>query len=474
MRHATYRSREVVRALRKALRRHDPDAAEQLLSHSVALGHERLGLRRYLAARYLGASDLQQYKSFFLSSAREFSPGDLLTAAQTVAKELHVERLVTDKFRDFCAAYNLPSFSSGEHNSLLSSNVGYRSSDACLIGDVRLGLSPWLAPFSTIRGDDTSIQVGDDFRVGEHSTVLSSGGQQCATIGDRVTVGTNVILRGSTVGAGCVVGDGTIVLDGAIVDDNVLIEPNSLVGPHSHLISGLVYAGSPARAVRSIGRPELEARRLLLSNSIFASLFDEQLTMHPNKANAPPSTFIATTARVAGRVTIGTNSTIFPGCMLHSTDGDISIGENCIILDNAVLDAGDVSISIGDNCLIEQNAHLKCCQIGTHTLIGIGSSVSDGTIIGNDVVLTPGSTTMVGQHLESNWIWGGRPARPISKTGDASREEISRALQEHRSDAMQYTHGKSSKGGPEWDTDFPGSSPRPEIVGKPALVQALE
>lgn len=50
--------RQAARALSQKVRQGDPDAARELLSHSVRMGHEKLALRRYFIAVCLGARDL--------------------------------------------------------------------------------------------------------------------------------------------------------------------------------------------------------------------------------------------------------------------------------------------------------------------------------------------------------------------------------------------------------------------------------
>ena len=36
-------------------------------------------------------------------------------------------------------------------------------------------------------------------------------------------------------------------------------------------------------------------------------------------------------------------------------------------------------------------------------------------------MLAAGAVTLPGQKLESGWLWGGRPARPLSRLDDAKR-----------------------------------------------------
>ena len=64
---------------------------------------------------------------------------------------------------------------------------------------------------------------------------------------------------------------------------------------------------------------------------------------------------------------------------------------------------------------------LASSRIGARALIGIGAVVAAGTIVEDEAMLAAGATTLPGQILESGWLWGGRPARPLSRLDDAKR-----------------------------------------------------
>ena len=49
---------------------------------------------------------------------------------------------------------------------------------------------------------------------------------------------------------------GAIVLDDVVIEDDVMIGAGSLVPPRKRLQSGLMYMGSPAKAVRELTEAE--------------------------------------------------------------------------------------------------------------------------------------------------------------------------------------------------------------------------
>lgn len=60
----------------------DLEAAEQLLRHSIACGHQNLIVRRFLLSLALGLRDPQRYELFFLAALPNLRPGALHSASQ--------------------------------------------------------------------------------------------------------------------------------------------------------------------------------------------------------------------------------------------------------------------------------------------------------------------------------------------------------------------------------------------------------
>ena len=71
------------------------------------------------------------------------------------------------------------------------------------------------------------------------------------------------------------VGMGAIVMDGAVVEDEVVIAAAALVTPGKRLASGYLYAGSPARQIRSLSDKEKDYFSYSAAN--YADLKDRYL-----------------------------------------------------------------------------------------------------------------------------------------------------------------------------------------------------
>ncbi|OIQ75010.1 putative acetyltransferase EpsM [mine drainage metagenome] len=105
-----------------------------------------------------------------------------------------------------------------------------------------------------------------------------------------------------------------------------------------------------------------------------------------------PSAFVHPDAVVIGNVSIGADSSLWPGAVVRGDFGAITIGTGTSVQDGAVIHvrAGDPT-QIGDGVIIGHNAHLEGCTIGNGTLIGSGSILLPGAVVGRYVLVGAGA-----------------------------------------------------------------------------------
>lgn len=89
--------------------------------------------------------------------------------------------------------------------------------------------------------------------------------------------------------------------------------------------------------------------------------------------------------------------------------------------DNTLIRAGDGETIIGRETTVGHNVRMGPGRVGDFSLVGIGAVLADDTWIQDDVLLAAGATTERGQVLESGWMWGGRPAKALSRLDEAKR-----------------------------------------------------
>ncbi len=95
-----------------------------------------------------------------------------------------------------------------------------------------------------------------------------------------------------------------------------------------------------------------------------------------------PSAYVAPEAVVIGSVTIGPESSIWPGAVLRGDDGEIRIGARTSIQDGTVVHTTPLAPTIvGDECVIGHLAHLEACTIHDGALVGSGAVVLHRAVV---------------------------------------------------------------------------------------------
>lgn len=291
------------------------------------------------------------------------------------------------------------------------------------MGRVEIGSDALIGPEAVIRGDGHFVRIGDDFAIGEASTVHIAHSVLPAIIGDGVSVGRNAVVHACTVGDNCVIEDDVVVLDGSLVGNNVVIEKGSTVFPRSNLEEGFLYAGSPAKAIGRITDEVRKPRAARIREEIAALM--EGSSDAGGEAHADgvrEALFVARGVRFKGRVDLAPRSSVFFACHLEAERGAILVGENTNIQDNTRIFCDGDGVEIGADTTLGHNVRMRDCRVGARALIGIGAFIDRGTVVEDEVMVAAGATTVPGQRLERGWVWGGRPARQLSKLDDAKRQ----------------------------------------------------
>jgi carbonic anhydrase/acetyltransferase-like protein (isoleucine patch superfamily) len=149
--------------------------------------------------------------------------------------------------------------------------------NATIVGDVKLGknCSVW---FSTvIRGDVNSIEIGENVNIQDGAVIHCTYEKTKTIIGDNVSIGHNAIVHGCTIHDDVLIGMGAIVMDNVVVNSNVIVAAGSVVTQNTILESNSIYAGVPAKKIKSLDQSKStnEINRIAKSYKMYASWFDK-------------------------------------------------------------------------------------------------------------------------------------------------------------------------------------------------------
>jgi carbonic anhydrase/acetyltransferase-like protein (isoleucine patch superfamily) len=127
-----------------------------------------------------------------------------------------------------------------------------------------------------------------------------------------------------------------------------------------------------------------------------------------------PTAWVADSAEVVGRVTLGENASVWYGAVLRGDNDRISVGANSNVQDGSVLHTDhDVPLVIGENVTIGHQVMLHGCTIGDGSLVGIQSIVLNGARIGRNCLVGAGSLVTEGKEFPDGVLIVGRPAKVV-------------------------------------------------------------
>ena len=155
--------------------------------------------------------------------------------------------------------------------------------------------------------------------------------------------------------------------------------------------------------------------------------------------NIHEDVFVASTAVVAGKVTIGQGSSIWYGAVLRGDLADIEIGENTNIQDNCVvhLDEG-CPCRIGSGVTIGHGAILHGCTIGDNCLIGMGAIVLNGAVVEPGAMVGAGALVTQNTVIPAGSLAIGSPAKVKRQLTPQEMASIEDSAQEYREMAQWY------------------------------------
>jgi len=147
--------------------------------------------------------------------------------------------------------------------------------NATIVGDVVMGdeCSVWFN--AVVRGDVNSIRMGNKVNIQDGACIHATYQKTKVVLGNNVSIGHNAIVHGCTVHDNVLIGMGAIVMDNVEIGSNTIIAAGAVVLENTKVEAGCIYAGVPAKKVKSIS-PELikgEIERIANNYIMYSSWF---------------------------------------------------------------------------------------------------------------------------------------------------------------------------------------------------------
>lgn len=123
--------------------------------------------------------------------------------------------------------------------------------------------------------------------------------------------------------------------------------------------------------------------------------------------------YVAPNATLIGDVELGDDASIWFGTVVRGDIHWIRIGARTNIQDNCVLHVtgGTAPVNIAEEVTIGHGVIAHGCTIERRALIGMGSRVLDGAVVGEEAVVGAGALVPEGMHVPPRTLVVGVPAR---------------------------------------------------------------
>lgn len=125
--------------------------------------------------------------------------------------------------------------------------------------------------------------------------------------------------------------------------------------------------------------------------------------------------FVHNSAEIIGKVTLGEDASVFPGCVLRGDIDEIKIGARSNIQDLTVIHTrnGHPTV-VGRGVTVGHRAVLHGCRLGDQVLVGMGAIIMEATV-GARTLIGAGALIPAGAKIPSGVLVLGSPGKVVRK-----------------------------------------------------------
>jgi carbonic anhydrase/acetyltransferase-like protein (isoleucine patch superfamily) len=157
--------------------------------------------------------------------------------------------------------------------------------------------------------------------------------------------------------------------------------------------------------------------------------------------------FVAPSAAVIGRVTLGRDANVWFGAVLRGDTNTIVIGARSNVQDNAILHVDhDAPAHVGDEVTIGHAATVHGCRIGNRSLIGIGAIILSHAVIGENCIVGAGALITERKSFPDRSVIIGAPARRVREVSAAEMQMLADSAAHYVDNGRRYRAALTARG----------------------------
>jgi len=138
-----------------------------------------------------------------------------------------------------------------------------------------------------------------------------------------------------------------------------------------------------------------------------------------------PTSYVAKNATVIGNVEIKGNVAVLFNSVVRADNDKITIGANSNIQDGCILHTDDgIQLTLGDNVSVGHLATLHGCTIGDNTIVGMGATIMNRAVVGKNCIIGANALILEGKVIPDNSIVVGSPAKVVRETTEKDHAMI--------------------------------------------------
>jgi carbonic anhydrase/acetyltransferase-like protein (isoleucine patch superfamily) len=152
--------------------------------------------------------------------------------------------------------------------------------------------------------------------------------------------------------------------------------------------------------------------------------------------------WIAPDAHVIGEVVLGNNVGVWFGTVIRGDTSLITVGSGTNVQDGTMLHSDhDVPLTIGEDCTIGHHAILHGCTVGNRVLVGMGATLLNQAVIGDECVIGANALVTEGKVFEPGSLIVGAPARAIKTLHPDKRAFLKASAAHYIANAHRFAKG---------------------------------